>query len=267
MKFFVDGTALDDVSKRWFIDSGTVLPASAQREVAQLRLARRDGVVHKRLSWGLGSVTVSVVVPPVAGFGTVPTSPVGTRVRAVQAILARAQVIRVEDDLVRTVEVVDVQVSEPARLGSGAWRVEAQFETQPFWRGSAVVTSPNTLVSEPGPVTFTGWADTTGDLVDGVVRVRGPFSRREIRAKDGSGVIIPASVTASQYVFIDVRSFTAWRGAASAWEPTATAIALDYPPAGPLRLYPTGPGVELHVDGDGFNADSSVSLRAHRFYL
>ena len=267
MKFFVDGTALDDVSKRWFIDSGTVLPASAQREVAQLRLARRDGVVHKRLSWGLGSVTVSVVVPGVAAFGSVPTSPVGTRVRAVQAILARATEIRVEDDLVRTVEVVDVQVSEPARLGSGAWRVEAQFQTQPFWRAEGLVTSPNVLVPATGPAVLAQWAGTTGDVVDGIVRLRGPFTRREVRALDGSGVDVLGTVSSAQYGFVDLATFRAWRGGSGQWSPSTVSLGLDYPPAGPLRLSPSAEGLVLDIAGDGFDATTSVAVRGHRYYL
>lgn len=259
MSYYVDGVAMDDPAERWYMHTNTLIPASAARDVAMLRLARRDGVVSKRLSWGTGTVRLALTVPPGAA--------VNARVRELQSLLSRAQVVRHVDDIDRSVDVVDVDVSDPIPVSYDFWRLQATLTVQPFWRAGSVLTSPTLIVPEPGTVTFTDWADTTGDLVDGVVRVRGPFSRREIRALDGTGVIIPESVTASQYVFIDVRSFTAWRGAASAWEPTATAIALDYPPAGPLRLYPTGPGVELHVDGGGFNADSSVALRAHRFYL
>lgn len=224
-----------------------------------LRLARRDGVVSKRLSWGTGTVRLALTVPPGAA--------VNARVRELQSLLSRAQVVRHVDDIDRSVDVVDVDVSDPIPVSYDFWRLQATLTVQPFWRAGSVLTSPTVSVPVAGSVVLDQWAGSTGDLVDGILRLRGPFSRRVVRAQDGTGVIVAASVTASQYVFVDVRSFTAWRGAASAWEPTATAIALDYPPAGPLRLYPTGPGIELHVDGDGFDADSSVALRAHRFYL
>ena len=260
MTYFIDGVALDDAAERWYLHAATLLPAAASRDVATLRLARRDGVVTRRLSWGLGTARIALTIPSGA-------QPASASVRTLQSLLARATTLRYVDDIDRSVDIVDVAVSDPSPVSHDTWRLEATLTVQPFWRAGSPLTSPTVSVPAAGTVTLTQWAGTTGDLVDGILRLRGPFTRREVRALDGTGVIVVGTFTDAHYVFVDVANFRAWRGVSTSWAPTATPVALDYPPAGPLRLYPSAAGVELALAGDGFGATTSVQLRAHRYYL
>lgn len=263
MTYLIDGVSLDDPAGRWLLDAATLLPAAASRDVAKLRLNRRDGVVTRRLSWGEGSAQLRLNVLS----GPAPLQPVHARLRTLQSLLARAATLRLVDDIDRSVAVTEADVSSPTRLGTDDWAIEATLTLQPFWRAGSLLTAPSVDVPAAGPVVFEQWAGTTGDLVDGILRLRGPFTRREVRALDSSGVIAVGTVTDAQYVFVDVANFRAWRGGSTAWTPTATAVALDYPAAGPLRLYPSAGGVELALAGDGFGATTSIALRAHRYYL
>lgn len=267
MTYFIDGVSLDDPARRWFLGYATLLPGAAARDVSTLRLTRRDGVVSRRLSWGTGSVRLVLNVPTTRVFGALPEEPVEARLRTLQSLLTRARILRLVDSLDRSVEVVNVEMSEPVRVGPDFWRIEVTLTVQPFWKAGALLTSANVAVPAAGSAVLSEWAGTTGDVVDGILRLRGPFTRREVRALDGTGVIVVGTATDAQYVFVDVADFRAWRGGSSAWTPTATAITLDYPGAGPLRLYPSEAGVELALAGDGFGATTSVTLRAHRYYL
>ena len=175
MKVLIDGADLDDSGRRWFLDFSALLPAVATRDVAKLRLPSRSGVTVRKLSWGEGSIKLSVNVPPQRAFGDLPTLPVEERTQQLQALLARASLVTVVvDGKSLSTSVTDVNISDPSRMGPSAWRVEATLTLQPFWREAATLTSP---VMSPGSVVFAQWAGSTGDVQDGVLRVKGPLTK------------------------------------------------------------------------------------------
>lgn len=267
MRLLVDGVPLDDPERRWFLDYSALLPGSAARDVAKLRLTRRDGNVTRRLSWGEGSLKVAVNVPPPRSFGALPVAPVEERVRQLLSVLSRAETVVMETDNgpTRSVQVVEAAVSDPSRLSPTAWRIDATLTLDPFWREGALVASAARTV--PGEVVFPEWAGTTGDVQDGVLRVQGPLTEFSAVAVDGTGVSFAHSVSASQYVFMDVARFRGWRGGASSWSPNNTPVLLDYPPAGPLRLSPTTAGISLSVTAEGATSSTVIILRASKWWL
>ena len=126
----------------------------------------------------------------------------------------------------------------------------------------------------PGALTFAEWAGCTGDVQDGVLRLKGPFTRCTVTAQDGSAITVDRPVSASQYVYVDVASMVAWlSSSASAWTPGSTRVLLDYPAEGPLRLTPSSAGVVLTVSGVGFVTTgttaetSAVALRGRKWWL
>ena len=136
-RFLVDGQDLDDAEGRWIVDYGAALPGVAERDVATLRLPSRSTSITKRLGWGEGAFKVVVTVPPSGSLrGGLPVESVGERVRALTALLARAEVLTVsEGTTVRSVAIVSASVSDPSRVGVEAWRISAVFTLQPFWVG------------------------------------------------------------------------------------------------------------------------------------
>lgn len=266
-KFFIDGAPLDDPGGRWVVERSTVLPSVGARDVATLRLPGSSRVITKRLGWAEGAFHVSVAVLP-AGWkdGVLPGESAETRVRLVSALLARATTLKIVDGTVaREVGVISAQVSEPSRVGVDAWQVEAQLTVQPFWSAGSVITAPAATI--PGVALFSGWAGSTGDVQDGLLRVKGPATRVAVVAADGTGVSFEKALTRTQYAFIRPSTFEGWVGAAADWNPTSTRLVLDYPPAGPLILSPGDAGVQVTVSGDGMTSESAAVLRGKRWWL
>ncbi|KUF07195.1 hypothetical protein [Leucobacter sp. G161] len=258
--WLVDDVDLDDVWGRWAVDWGTAVPAPAQRRVSKLVLPNLDGAISRRQGWGSGAVNLTVSIYEAGASAE-------SSAIFLAALFARAGTLTrvMADGTRRTAEVVDMLVAEPERLSLKFWRLRVQFETQPFWCEGAPVAEPALPV--PGEVVFPRWAGTTGDVQDGVIRVKGPAESVKITGSDGRGLSFTHSLSASQYVFVDVRAFRAWRGGASAWAPTGTRVPLDYPPAGALRLSPASDGLRLAVAGSGFTDDSSITVRGAKWWL
>lgn len=264
--FSVDGHNLDDPNRKWFVEYDTSLPNVPSLEVAQLKLPSRSGVVTRRLAWDVNSLKVSVIVPKPRSFGDMPDTPAELRVRELQSLLARAREVAVTDDgVTRLGEVVEVDVSEPARLSVSAWRVDATFTLQPFWveDGNPVTQQKKDLE----PAIFTRWAGTTGDVQDAIIQVRGPFTRLQIE-QDGKTAIINGRATASQFLFFKPNTFRAWAAAFSLWEPAnPILVPVDYGAGGPLTsIVPGVDGVRLNVTGDGFDGNM-VALRGRKWWL
>lgn len=258
----VDGVALDDLQGRWFVEWSTQVPAPGAQRVAQLELSRRNGVVSKRQSWGLGSVKLSIAARAQKG------TPVAGSTQILVGVLARAQTVtRKAGARTITADVVTAVVEEPKRISAeGAWLVECTFTVTPFWwQGNAVTSASKTI---PGEVLFTEWAGTTGDIVDGILRVRGPVTRCSTAAADGTGLSFEYALTASQYAYLDPVGVRAWRGGASQWTPSTVGIPLDWPAAGPLVLTPGAEGVALSVTAEGSDSEtSSLVLRGRKWWL
>lgn len=262
--FLVDGVDLCDSAQRWdlLFSSGTTAPA--QRRIASLDVFARSGPITRRGGFGVRQLTFGFVVRATG------TTPVESNADILGGLLARAETVtRVVDLRVMSAQVVEVQVSEPERFSEDLWHLQATLTLQPFWREATTLTSP---VMSPGNVVFDQWAGSTGDVQDGILRVKGPLTRCAITGR--GGVSFDRSLTAAQYVYIDVASFRAWYStSASAWAPTSTAVLLDYPAAGPLVLEPSAAGVAVSFTGDGFVTSGTeaqktgITLRGGRYWL
>ena len=145
----------------------------------------------------------------------------------------------------------------PVEIDGGLWAVTLdELELQPH--------STTTL----NPAVFPQWAGTTGDVVEGVLRVRGPLTNASITARDGSGVSFDVGLAADEYVFIDLATFTGWWGGSEDWEPTGNVVLLDYPAGGPLRVSPESVGLVLTMTGEGFvKGTTALTVKAEKFWL
>lgn len=263
----IDGVNLNPESGEWQVSGETPPPTPASQKVSELRLLNRSGVVSRRLGWGEGSQRI--VLDVLDG----PVSTVESRAAALRTLLARARVLTRKEpgQPEMHVDVVKALVSEPVRLGPKFWRVEAVFSLAPFWRESSTVTSGGLLPSSS--VVFDGWAGSTGDVVDAVVRLKGPFTRATV-AQGGRDARFDVARSASQFLFFEPQSFRAWTGGASAWSPGSNRVLVEYGAGGPLTaLTPGAGGVEVSVSGEGFvtSGDAAgrtqVSLRGGRYWL
>ena len=154
-EFWVDDVALDDPDWSWRLLVDMSLPANAARRSSGLTLFPRSGQVTAHGGWGLGTLTVALLVPDRGVNGAVGAAE--ARLATLIGVLARAaSVSRVAPGMGRqTVDVTEVAVSAPAREGRG-WRVEATFTLQPFW------------VEVTGLVPLAVSVDASGVWVEGV---------------------------------------------------------------------------------------------------
>ena len=258
--FLIDGTNLENAAKGWGVlfDTSPAMPAQQRSAVFSAWGSSRSVVA--RGGWEPGSQTLMLIVKGTA------TATVEANAAELVGVLSRArELTRVVGSSRLSVGVQRVAVAEPERLTNSLWRVSAILSLDPFWSEPSTLTANSRGV--PGMVVFPEWAGSTGDVVDGVLRFRGPFTSVVVVASDGSGLSFDFEATASQYVFVDVTGFRAWRGGASAWEPSANRVLLDYPVGGPLVLSSSPDGVRFSVSGDGFGKESAVVLRGKRWWL
>ena len=256
--WLVDGVPLDDPGGRWNILLASPPSTPSKRQVARLALANRSNVFSKRQGWGEGQQRFRLVLRG---------DDVEANADVLMGVLARAEnlVSRI-GSRTRQAEVIEVTVAEPERVLVDYWRLEVVFSLQPFWSEANAITSAVKVI--PGAVTFTEWAGTTGDVTDGILRVRGPLTRCSITAADGTGVSFEYALSESQYAFIDVAGFRGWRGGASQWSPSSNVVALDYPAGGPLVLSPGADGVALSVTAEGTDDQTSgLVLRGRKWWL
>ena len=259
--YLVDDSDLMDPAGRWGVFLRSQPSAPPQRKSAELSLFHRPGVSVERGGWEPRTLAL--------GIGVMETSEASVEANAdaLFGLLSRASTVsRVVGDQVLTAAVVGVDISDPNRVSHSQWHLEAVFRLQPFWSEANAITSAVKLI--PGSVTFAEWAGSTGDVVDGVLRVRGPLTRCSVTSADGRGLSFEYELTASQYAFIDPVTMTAWRGGSSQWTPSANLIPLDYPAAGTLVLTPGGNGVALTVTAEGTDPQTSgIVLRGRRWWL
>ena len=256
--WLVDGVPLDDPDGRWNILLASPPSTPSKRQVARLELANRSNVFSKRQGWGEGQQRFRLVLRG---------DDVEANADVLMGVLARAEnlVSRI-GSRTRQAEVIEVTVAEPERVFVDYWLLEVVFSLQPFWSELGVVLSEVALI--PGDVVFTEWAGTTGDVMDGILRVRGPLTRCSITSADGRGLSFEYELTDSQYAFIDPVTMTAWRGGSSQWTPSANLIPLDYPAGGTLVLSPGADGVALSVTAEGADSETSgLVLRGRKWWL
>lgn len=256
--WLVDGVPLDDPDGRWNILLASPPATPSKRQVARLELANRSNVFSKRQGWGEGQQRFRLVLRG---------DDVEANADVLVGVLARAEnLVSQIGSRTRQAEVIEVTVAEPERVFADYWLLEVVFALQPFWSEDTVLTSASKLI--PGNAVFAEWAGTTGDVQDGILRVRGPLTRCSILAEDGRGLSFEYELTASQYAFIDPVTMTAWRGGSSQWTPSANLIPLDYPAAGTLVLTPGSSGVALTVAAEGTDDQTSgLVLRGRKWWL
>lgn len=150
--------------------------------------------------------------------------------------------------------------------------------TAPFFRG--VVASSSSIAAASGVVVgeVDSLAGCTAPVVDAVVRVAGPAA--SVSATDvpsGTGLSWAGSLPVGSYLYLDAASLAGWVStSASQWTAGGTSVspAVDYPPAGPLQLWPVMQGVDptdrrvkVSIDGTGRGASTAVVVRARPAYM
>lgn len=137
----------------------------------------------------------------------------------------------------------------------------------PAWNGAA---NNSQSVLNSNWWTMPGWSGCTGLVADAVVRVGGPVGTVTFTGVDGRGLTV-GPVAAGSYVYVDVARLSAWvTSGGSAWVRTNEADAsgyIDWPIAGPLRLWPTGGDVRVAVASAGASGGATVAVRGSRWFL
>lgn len=108
-----------------------------------------------------------------------------------------------------------------------------------------------------------GLAGGSGPIFDPIIRLYGPFERATVTGQGGTGVSWTGAVTAGRVLAIDVATLSATINGTPAGH-------VDYPPAGPLELWPTGPNGSIPITVSLSGASTSTrrpSITARRSYL
>ena len=113
---------------------------------------------------------------------------------------------------------------------------------------------------------------STGPIRDAVVQVQGPATAVQVSdPASGTGISWTGSLAAGAFLYIDPASLSAWISAsASDWSKAGTdaTAGVDYPPAGPLALWPRADGqVWFSAAGTGRTSATRIALRAGRSFL
>ncbi|HML52387.1 MAG TPA: hypothetical protein PKD84_13405 [Propionicimonas sp.] len=193
---------------------------------------------------------------------------------AVEAAIAKLHALLSGPSIVITRVAGDFSASGPARLVS----ISPGRHTPSVWQEmTAVLAIPAGMLSGPPsagtPLAFS--ANLTGALLphlqgssapitDAIVRLKGPHAGlfTITDAATGTGLSqSTASLTGSQYLYMDAGGFRSWISASdSAWTGVGTDVSanLDYPAAGILQLWPV---VEPAVGDSSFAAASTPTVR------
>ena len=147
-----------------------------------------------------------------------------------------------------------------------------------FWRGQEFTSEP--VAASAGTVTLEvpELAGSTAPVADAVVRASGPLTSVSLNdVPSGTGLSWSGSLSVGAFLFMDARTLRAWTSTdGAAWTGSATDATggIDYPPAGPLQLWPamtatdpTDRRVSITVDGTGRGSGTAVAVRARPAYL
>lgn len=265
--YLVDGVPLDDPDGRWRLEAATRLPAPAGRRHALLETPRRPSVLQVPGQSGTGTVNLSLVVD--GAGGRLDRGVLADRLSMLARVFDAAQAVTLRSPgrPDRSAVVHQAVVAEPAAVGRAA-TVAIQLTVAPFWHEPTARTQ--TLDAETGQtLAFTTFAGTTGryGYANGMfLRVRGPFTRLELWDPNHvTGLFFTKPLAANKTLTL---TGTDWFSSPS--------LGLDYPPGGPLEIWPvipsgsTDPALmrpELVVSGSGIAEGVAVRLNSPRSYL
>lgn len=278
--YAVDGTPLDDPSRRWLLERDSKIPAGASRRTAELDLPFHDGTIAIRQGWDTGQVSVSVAVladGPRGGYAD--WGVIDQRLSTLRRVLADARELSWtpgNDIPSRVVSVVSSTVASPSRIGPGAAKIAATLTVAPFWRE---VGEPreSTSVLLGLPLTLDALAGTSGDSQDAIFAISGSFSTARVVGLDGSAVLLNQPVPEGRVLLVDVAGWRAWTvglsdllsaSSSSGWPTTGSPYRLEFPPQGRLRIGPlAGRTPVLQTSGTNIGPYSFVAVKSGRWFL
>lgn len=295
--YTIDGISLNDAKNRWFIER------TVKRRGVPARRARRITIPGQNGEYWIpgddyeaGTIAISLIVQEYDETGAA-----GGAAQAAINLETILEVVGQNQKLVSVVEnlgtysrktMAEVSTSiDGNHIGSGlkAYRVPIIMSVPgSFWKDGAA--TPNfvaPVVNGTNDITVDTLAGSTATIREGVIRLTGPIdSEVAIRAltRDSNLSVVTAAdavfnspLTAGQYLYIDLKTFTARRSSSStAWSTGGTDVTefLDYDTRGPLRLIPTrfntgstNREVRIRVVAAGTSAASEIEVRAERTYL
>ncbi|MGC4151492.1 MAG: hypothetical protein QM628_00240 [Propionicimonas sp.] len=194
---------------------------------------------------------------------------------ALEAAITKLAALLAAADLTVTRISGGVSTSAPAELVSAD--MDAGFVPGGFAAPLAILAVPTVFLRQPsdvgGPLPFNAnltaaalphLAGSSAPITDAIVRLKGPHAGlfTITDAATGTGLSqSAASLTGSQYLYVDAGRFRSWISASdSAWTGVGTDVSanLDYPAAGILQLWPV---VEPAVGDSSFAAASAPTVR------
>ncbi|MEW6963046.1 hypothetical protein [Trueperella pyogenes] len=263
----VDGFSLRQRKEGFFLDEGTVLPAVAKQNTFLVTAPFMDGAVPVRAGFDSGRVVVSIVVR-----GEDEAVLAGRVSMLVGRLSLAKEVTRVDGDNSRCVQVLEVDVAEPAwSAGFRSVKLKASFKVAPFWV-EGVPRVGRGVPLRVGRVRLPEFDDATGKIVDAVIRLMGPFSMVELADHHGGGLIV-GGAEHGESIFVDLHAWRSWKTKdPEAWEKPGETEFPEFPAGGRLELVPsfTGQMVTTSLEikrAVGTGKESSLTVRGSRWWM
>lgn len=266
MVYLVDGVSLHAPDWGWVLEAQTKLPASANQQVTEVTAPFMDGAVRVPGRYETGEVAVSVAVHAGGADG------LQKAVSALTGLLRGARNLSLDDrGTRRTVSVISAVVAEPRKVSFRDAVVTASFKVAPFWV-EGVPRVGRGVPLRVGRVRLPEFDDATGKIVDGVIRLTGPFSMVELAGHHGGGLIV-GGAERGESIFVDLHAWRSWKtGDPDAWEKPKETEFPEFPAGGRLELVPafTGQMVTTSLEvkrAVGTGKESSLTVRGSRWWM
>lgn len=267
MNYLINGQPLTD----WIIEKGTMFRPPVTVESNMLQIPGQHGAVNAARFPIFAEPTLTLHLATKRGVD-IESAYIGLLAALMQPSLTVGR------------EVNGVQQTATARLismteadrGQGFARYTVILDLPDVFWYAAAETSPSAVVPNTGwqPSLFRG---STAPNLNTVIQVSGPITAIHVKdSPTGTGISwAGAGMVAGQYLYLDVATLKAWRTTgASQWTPGGTDVTsgVDYPPEGPLQVWPIpnttyGTVALLTIEASGASSATQIRLRTKPAYI
>lgn len=283
MKYWLDGVNLNDPQGRWFPDRDTGIRIAPARRKGGIEYPKVDGVQfipNQPFDPSYIKASLDVYGTSHEDFMKNVEFMYGlmNQRHKLMEFIHRYDLANTSKDRVAQVECIDI--NEPRLYSKQHGQIEALFQVPGvFWRSPSVLTSTTIAITTvPTASTLSNLVGGSGSIDDSLIQLKGAFSTAIITDEaSGLSIRITAALTATQYLVIDTKNWTARLHSTNSWS-TTTGTVWDtkvVPTHGYGSLFTLHPSVDVastsmryRVTVSGTNVASSptVAFRAKNSY-